>query len=125
MFKKILPHLFHVIYCLAVVFFGIDSLSLQSIAAVSNISIPLLFGTILAGKGKEFRTLDLYLASYLSLRGHAPTFTLQGTRVIFDFPATDDVYQIAAEYNGNPDILLLDYVSEVRKIRSQMLSVRG
>ncbi len=84
---------------------------------------PLLFGTI--DKLKKFQTLDLYLAAWLAMNGHSPTYARQGTRIVFEFPATDEVYKIAASYNGNPDIALLDFVSEVRKVRAQMLSARG
>jgi len=96
----------------------------RSKTAALSIGLPLLFGTV-SGRCKKFQTLDLYLASFLSLRGHAPAFTRQGTRVVFEFPASDEVYRVAAEYNGNPDVSLLDFISEIRKNRSQMLAGRG
>jgi hypothetical protein len=88
-----------------------------------GLTVPLLFG--LTTKAKKFQVLDVYLAAWLSMKGHPPDFIRQGTRVIFEFPASDEVYRIAAQYNGNPDVALLDFVSEVRKVRSRMLSARG
>lgn len=92
--------------------------------AAFSFSFPLLFGVVSA-KNQKFTTLDLYLASFLSLRGHAPAFIRQGTRIVFEFPATDEVYRFAAEYNGSPEVSLLDFIAEVRKNRSQMLAGRG
>jgi len=68
--------------------------------------------------------LDIYLSSFLSFRGIEPEFTRQGTRVIFEFPATPEVYDLTKTYNENPSVPVLDFVHHLRKLRSQMLSLR-
>jgi hypothetical protein len=68
--------------------------------------------------------LDLYLASWLTLNGIPPEFTLQGTRVIFEFPVTSETYRLTKEFNQNPSVPILDFISVVRKLRSQMLIAR-
>jgi len=70
-------------------------------------------------------TLDLYLAAYLELRGFTPEVTLQGTRAVFEFPATKEVRRLTKEYNNNPTISILDYVSIVRKLKAQMLATKA
>ena len=68
---------------------------------------------------------DIWLASYQKLKNNPPALTLQGTRVVFEFGATPEFYKIAAEYNSNPDIALLDFISVVRRLRAEMLMRRG
>lgn len=68
--------------------------------------------------------LDIYLTSFLSYHGISPQFTKQGSRVVFEFPATDEVNQLTRAYNENPSVRVLDFVHHLRRIRSQMLSAR-
>ena len=68
--------------------------------------------------------MDIYLASYSVLNGITPELALQGTRITFDFPATDKVYKIARDFNNNPPVPLLDFVSSVRQLRSQMIALK-
>ena len=68
--------------------------------------------------------LDIHLSSYLSLQGIEPELTKQGTRVIFEFPASPEVTKLTRAYNENPSVKILDYVHHLRKLRSQMLNAR-
>ena len=68
--------------------------------------------------------LDIHLSSFLSLHGISPQFTKQGTRVVFEFPANREVYDLTKAYNENPSVRVLDFVHHLRKIRSQMLAAR-
>jgi hypothetical protein len=68
---------------------------------------------------------DINTAAYLELSNIAPELTLQGTRVVFEFPATDRVFKLLSEYQSNPSVPVLDYVNVLRRLRSRMLSMRG
>ena len=68
--------------------------------------------------------LDSHLSSYLSLHGISPQFTKQGTRVVFEFPESQEVYDLTKAYNENPSVPVLDFVHHLRKVRSQMLAAR-
>ncbi len=68
--------------------------------------------------------LDIHLSSYLSLHGIEPEFTKQGTRVVFEFPASQEVYDLTKAYNENPSVPVLDFVHHLRKVRAQMLANR-
>jgi hypothetical protein len=68
---------------------------------------------------------DIHTATYLELKGIAPELTLQGTRVVFEFPATDRVYAMLREYQNNPSIPVLNFVNILRRLRSKMLSMRA
>jgi len=68
--------------------------------------------------------LDIHLASFFSLHGINPQFSKQGTRVIFEFPASPEVTKLTRAYNENPSVKILDFVHHLRKLRSQMLNAR-
>ncbi len=68
--------------------------------------------------------LDIHLASFLSFNGISPQFSKQGTRVVFEFPSSQKLYNLQRTYNENPSVPVLDFVHHLRKLRSQMLSAR-
>lgn len=67
---------------------------------------------------------DIYQAAFLSLNSISPQFIKSGTRVVFQFEATKEVKKLLEQYSQNPSVLLLDFVSHLRKLRSQMISLR-
>lgn len=67
---------------------------------------------------------DIYLASFLKYRGIELTFIKQGSRVVFEVPATDGTYRAMAAYQTNPTIPVLDLVQVLRRVRGQMLDAR-
>jgi len=71
-----------------------------------------------------FPIYDIHQAAFLDLNGIPPIFTKSGTRVVFEFPATRTVTKLLDTYNQNPSIPILDYVNVLRRLRSQMLSMR-
>ncbi len=68
--------------------------------------------------------LDIYLASFLSLQGIHVHLLKQGSRIIFELPTSDEVYRLTNEYNRNCPIPVLDFISAVRRLRAQMLSMK-
>lgn len=67
---------------------------------------------------------DIHQAAFLCLNNIHPSFVKSGTRVVFQFNATREVNNLLDLYNTNPTVLLLDFVSHLRKLRGQMLSFR-
>lgn len=68
--------------------------------------------------------LDIHLASFLSLNGIEPDFIKQGTRIVFEFPSSQEVSNLTRKFNENPSVKILDYVHHLRKTRSMMLAAR-
>ena len=68
--------------------------------------------------------LDIHQVAYLGLHGHKPCLTKSGTRVVFEFPNTPPILDLLQEYNENPPVKLLDYVSLLRSLRAQMYAAR-
>ena len=74
--------------------------------------------------GKHLPIWDLYQAAYLEYQGTELTLTRQGTRVVFEAPATEKTYRLLREYQDNNPIPLLDYIGVLRRLRARMLEVR-
>jgi hypothetical protein len=68
---------------------------------------------------------DINTAAYLELRDTPPELTMQGTRVVFEFEASETVYRLLREYQSNPSVPIIDYVNVLRRLRARMLSMRG
>jgi hypothetical protein len=67
---------------------------------------------------------NLYLVSFLVLRGIEAKPRRQGDFVTFYFPRTDEVLRLVAEFDQNPQVSLLDFVEAFRKTRSRMFAVK-
>lgn len=68
---------------------------------------------------------DIYQAAYCSYKGIEVTFTKKDSRVIFHLPDTPGTYLILSEFNANPILPLLDYVTHLKRLRAIMISMRG
>lgn len=74
---------------------------------------------------KVFSTLDLYISSFLALHGLEPRLEVNNGKVVFTFPATDDLYRLIARYNSDEKTPANSFVTTVKMLRGQMLSMRG
>ncbi len=74
---------------------------------------------------RNFSTMDVYLAAFLSLNGKKPFLkVVTNNRVIFEFP-DDDIYEILSKYNENVSIPVADFVVGIKALRGRMLQLRG
>ena len=69
--------------------------------------------------------LDIHQSTWLRLHGQEPELTLQGTRVVFHHKATPEVYRLLNQYHENPEVKVLDFVHTLRRLRAEMLAMRG
>jgi hypothetical protein len=74
---------------------------------------------------QNFQTLDIWLSAYLSLCGLVPTLEVNNGKVVFIFPVSDDLYKLIRNYNGNVNVPVADFVTVVKALRGQMLTMRG
>jgi len=75
-------------------------------------------------KTKVFSTLDIYLASFLSLHGTDPILEARNGKVIFTFENTDNLYRLMNLYNSNQDVPVADFVTAVKTLRGKMLTAK-
>lgn len=74
---------------------------------------------------KIFSTLDIYLSAFLILHDVQPELKTTNGRVTFNFKASDDLYKWSLAYNSNEPVPVADYVTTVKTLRGQMLTMRG
>jgi hypothetical protein len=68
---------------------------------------------------------DIHESAYLQFKGLSPELKKEGTRVVFCFPNTPETQSLIDDYYTNPTVRLVDYISHLRRLRAQMLSMRG
>ncbi len=74
---------------------------------------------------KTFQILDIWLSAYFSLCGIPPKLELNNSKVVFTFPVSDALYKLMMNYNSNVNIPVTEYVTAVKTLRGQMLTLRG
>ena len=74
---------------------------------------------------KKFTTLDINSAAYLELNGIPAELENQNGRVIFAFPISDKLYELARAFNSNSPVPVADFVTALKSLRGRMLSARG
>lgn len=75
-------------------------------------------------KPKAFSTLDIYLASFLSLHETDPTLETRNGKVVFIFDATDRLYHLMNLFNSNEPVPVADFVTTVKTLRGKMLTAK-
>ena len=73
---------------------------------------------------KTLQTLDLYLSAFLSLSGIPPALEVNNGKVVFTFLVSDDLYKLMMNYNSNVSVPVTDFVTVVKTLRGQMLTMR-
>lgn len=73
---------------------------------------------------REWTSLDINLAAYLSFRGLRVDLKNLHGRIVFVAPASDELYTLVDAYNQNDLIPVADYVASLRTLRAKMYSLR-
>lgn len=74
---------------------------------------------------KTFSTLDLYIASFLTLNNLKVKLELKSGKVVFTLPVSNELYQLLEQYNSNEGVPVADFVTTIKALRGQMLSMRN
>ena len=72
----------------------------------------------------SFETMDIYLSAFLLLSGQQPTLKVNHGKVIFSFPASEDLYAVMMNFNSNVNVPVSDFTTMVKTLRGQMLTMR-
>jgi len=71
--------------------------------------------------GNELAYHDVYTIAYADLKGIPIKMIREDRRVIFLLPDEPKTYQVLGEFNSNPSLPLLNYITHLKKIRAQMI----
>ena len=82
-------------------------------------------GVMAKTEQKTFQTLDIWLASFLSLCGIQPNLEINNGKVVFTFPVSDDLYKLMVNFNSNVNVPVTDYITSTKALRGQMLTMRN
>lgn len=58
------------------------------------------------------------------LHGNKPEMALNGTRVTLFFNADDRFYELAARFNGNESVPVLDFLNAQRQLKAKMFAMK-
>lgn len=73
---------------------------------------------------RVFETIDVWLASFLSLHEQTPSLELKNNRVIFCFPQSDELYKLISKFNANTSVPVANFAAEVKTLKARMFQVR-
>jgi hypothetical protein len=73
---------------------------------------------------KKLFLRDINEVSYLELNHIKTTAIKQGSRISWEVEATDETYRLLQLYSNKPSVTVLDYVSTVRRLRSEMYGLQ-
>lgn len=74
---------------------------------------------------ETFTTLDISLAAFFEVRGLSAELEFFKNRVIFAFPADDQLYTLLREFNTNSEIKITDYVTVLRTLKGRLLAMKN
>ncbi len=73
---------------------------------------------------EKFTTLDVYLSSFLALRGHVPKHVKEREKIVFCFEATDRLFQDISEYQAGASVDVSKFVATVKILKSRIFAMR-
>jgi ABC-type branched-subunit amino acid transport system substrate-binding protein len=73
---------------------------------------------------RVFTTLDAYTAGYLFLNNFTPELIQQGSKVVFVFSASDDLYSQLSNYNNGATVEAVRFAGAIKNLKSQIFSLR-
>jgi Domain of unknown function (DUF5659) len=73
---------------------------------------------------KHFTTLDSYTAGYLTLKGFIPHLIQQGSKIVFCFDSSEDLYKALHDYHGGARVQAVRFALAVKTLKSQIHSLR-
>jgi hypothetical protein len=74
------------------------------------------------GDRKEYRTLDVYLASWLILQGFTPTLQNENSRVVFCFTLSKKLLESLSKFNSGGIVEASKFTFTIKTLKSQMFS---
>ncbi len=75
-------------------------------------------------RGRRFSTVDINLSSFLELNGLQTILELNNGKVVFTFSVSDTLYKLLDSYNANSLVPVGDFVTRLKILRGQMLTMR-
>lgn len=75
-------------------------------------------------EAKVFNLLDIHVSAFLSLHGIEPTLEQKNGKIVFTFPASEQVYRLMNRFNGDEDVPVASFCTTLKALRGQMLTAK-
>jgi hypothetical protein len=76
-------------------------------------------------EAKELNLLDIHISAFLSLHGVAPKLEQKNGKIVFTFPASEQVYRLMNRFNGDEDVPVASFCTTLKALRGQMLTAKS
>jgi hypothetical protein len=74
------------------------------------------------GPRNEYRTLDVYISSWLILHGFHPSLENEGNKIVFSFPPSKELFEKIEQYNFGASVEVARFVLTVKNLKAQIFS---
>ncbi len=74
------------------------------------------------GSGKDYRTLDVYVSSWLILQGFNPTLENEGSKIVFSFSSSEKLFEAISRFNNGATVEVAKFVLTVKNLKAQIFS---
>jgi len=74
---------------------------------------------------KDYRTLDVYISSWLILQGFNPTLINEGSKILFSFAPSKNLFEAITKYNSGATIEAAKFVLTIKNLKAQIFSKKG
>jgi len=73
---------------------------------------------------KELKLLDIHLSAFLVHHGIEPNLEHQNGKVVFAFPANQQIYKLMNQFNGDENVPVASFCTTLKTLRGKMLTAR-
>lgn len=70
----------------------------------------------------DYRTLDVYIASWLMLQGFRSILENEGSKIVFSFPSSEKLFDSISKYNNGATVEVARFVLTVKGLKAQIFS---
>jgi len=74
---------------------------------------------------KELKLLDIHLSAFLVHHGIEPTLEHQNGKVVFAFPANQQIYKLMNQFNSDENVPVASFCTTLKTLRGRMLTVKA
>lgn len=73
---------------------------------------------------KELKLLDINLSAFLLYHGIEPNLENQNGKVVFAFPANQQIYKLMNKFNSDENVPVASFCTTLKTLRGRMLTAR-
>lgn len=72
-----------------------------------------------------YTTLDAYQAGFLTIHQHIPRLVTQGSKIVFVFNASSELFRDLDDYNAEATVSAIRFTLAIKSLKSQIFSKKN